>query len=216
MVAPERDVGPDRRRQSQQPGQDVEIVKALVEEHAAALARPGGSPAPARVIRVGSEPVGVDPVHADDAAQLARFDEKPQLLVSGFHAQLEHAAKHRLRISLVGCDQLEGVGLVGGNGLLDHEVHAGVEGGDAEVGVLVVRRGHQDGIDRARGDERTGVGPSDQGPVGLHLGRGRRTHGHQLAALHLAGLQVGGVVAADVAEADEAETEGLHAACCPW
>ena len=49
----------------------------------------------------------------------------------------------------MGGDQLEGVGLVGRNRLLDHEVHAGVEGGDAQIGVLVVWSSHQDGLHRA-------------------------------------------------------------------
>ena len=138
-----------RRGHSQQPSEDVEVVKALIEEHTAALAGPSGPPAAARVIRVGPVPVGVNPVHPDDPSQLARFDEVPQLLVSGFDAQLEHSAEHRLRVPLMGGDQLEGVGLVGRNRLLDHEVHAGVEGGDAQIGVLVVWSSHQDGLHRA-------------------------------------------------------------------
>ena len=138
-----------RRGHPQQPGQNIEVVKALIEEHTAALAGPGGPPAAARVIRVSPVPVGVDPVHPDDPSQLARFNEVPQLLVAGFHAQLEHSAKHRLRVPLMGGDQLEGVGLVGRNRLLDHEVHSGVEGGDAQIGVLVVWSSHEDGLHRA-------------------------------------------------------------------
>src|SRR5204863_7122287 len=49
----------------------VEIVQALVEQHAAAFALPRRPPAAARVIRLGAIPVTVDPVHAHNFAEVA-------------------------------------------------------------------------------------------------------------------------------------------------
>ena len=63
------------RRHAGQPLQQVEVVRALVEQHAAALALPGGAPAAGGVVGLGAEPVGDDPVDAADLAQLAVVDQ---------------------------------------------------------------------------------------------------------------------------------------------
>ena len=47
----------------------------LVQQHAAALALPGRAPAAAGVIRLRAEPVGHNPTHAHNLAQVARLEQ---------------------------------------------------------------------------------------------------------------------------------------------
>src|SRR5690606_3139448 len=59
---------PDRRHPAGHPArrplQQVQVVWTLVDQHAAALALPGGTPAARGVIAPGAEPVGDDPADA--------------------------------------------------------------------------------------------------------------------------------------------------------
>src|SRR5688572_7457485 len=52
---------PDPRRTSAQPLQHIQVVRALIEQNAAALPFPGRPPAPAAVVGLGAIPIGDDP-----------------------------------------------------------------------------------------------------------------------------------------------------------
>jgi hypothetical protein len=193
---------------SQEPLQHVQLVQALVDEDAAALAFPGGPPSAAGVVSLGAEPFGDDPGETDDPAQLAAVNQFFDLGVAGFGAHLEHGAEDLPGMLPPDGDQPLGVGFVGGNRFFDHDVQPGLERGDAQGGVLVMRRGDEDGIHFARTDQFPSVVENLQTAllVGDKFVRKRVGHGLQLAPFDFAGQEVFRVVAPDVAHADNAET----------
>ena len=158
----------------QQPLHGVQVVQALVEQHAAALALPGGAPAAAGVVGLGAEPVGDDPAHAHDLAQFAALDELLDLQVARLGAQLEHAGENLLGILLVRGDQPLGVGFVRGDGLLHHHVQALLQRGDAQRGVLVMRRGDDHRVHQAGADQLLAVGEGLERLVAAPAWRARR------------------------------------------
>ena len=85
-------------------------------------------------------------------------------------------------MQLVFGDKLFGIRFMRGNGLLHHCVDAGLERGDAQRGVLKMRRGNNDRIHLARPDELFAVGKDFQRQVALKRSRVKRTHRNQLAA----------------------------------
>ena len=87
------------RGHAAEPLQRVEIVQALVEQHAAALALPGRAPAAARVIGLGAKPIGDDPVDAHDLAQFAALNQLLDLQIARLGAHLEHAGEDDLGMS---------------------------------------------------------------------------------------------------------------------
>ena len=136
------------RRHSEQPLQHVEIVQALIEQHSAAFAFPGRAPRTAGVVSLAAKPIGVDPVHACDFAEVAVADQRADFFVTRFDAQLKHAAKRELGIFLMRGDELFRVGFVSGDGFLDHQVQSRLERRDAERRVLIMRRGDDDRVHR--------------------------------------------------------------------
>jgi hypothetical protein len=200
------------RRHPAKPLEGVEVVEALVEEDAAAFAFPGRAPAAAGVIGFGAEPIGDDPAHAGDVPEVAVLDEFLNLLITGFATHLEHAGKNEFFALgfFVRGDQALGVGFVRGNRFLDHDVEAMLNGGDAEGGVLIMRRGDEDGIKGAGADEFIGVAVNFEGEIFFEfVGRGA-ADGNEFAAVDFAGAQVFGVMFADVAHADDAQTDFSH------
>ena len=83
VVLAEADVGADGGGHAADPLHQVELVRALVRQHAAALAGPRRPPAALVVVLLGAEPVGDDPVHAPQLAQLAALDHLAHLDVCG-------------------------------------------------------------------------------------------------------------------------------------
>ena len=113
-------------RHATEPLEHVEIVQALVDEHAAAFAAPRRAPAAAFVIYLRAEPIGVDPVHAHDLAQRAVGDEFFQQAIFWLHAHLEHGAEDELALAAMRSDEFLRIGFVGGDGFLHHHVQVGV------------------------------------------------------------------------------------------
>ena len=99
------------RRHAAKPLQRVKIMQALVEQHAAAFTFPSGPPAAARIIGLRAIPVGVDPVDADDPAQVFP-DELLDFQVTRFRAQLKHAGENNLRKIFMFGDQPFGIRLM--------------------------------------------------------------------------------------------------------
>src|SRR5690606_1385582 len=90
VVFAELTVGAQRHGQAEHPLEKVEVVRALVEQHAAALAAPGRAPAAGGVVGLGAEPICDDPVDATDFAELAALDEVADLDVVVVGALVEH------------------------------------------------------------------------------------------------------------------------------
>ena len=100
-------------------------------------------------------------------------------------------------------DQPLGVGLVGGDGFLDHHVQALLERGDAEGRVLVMGGGDDDRVHQAGANQLLAVGERLQRHVAVQLGRHGVGDGDQLGAADLAGGEIAEVVLADIAQADD-------------
>jgi hypothetical protein len=141
----------DLLRHAEQPLEEVQIVWALVHEHAAALALPGAAPAAGGVVVIGAEPVGDLPMHAADRAELAAVDEVLHLLEAGVRAHVEHGGEDFALVRVRG-DEALAVGLVNGNGLFDQHMQPGLERLDADGGVAEMRCADQNGVDVATAD----------------------------------------------------------------
>jgi hypothetical protein len=194
---------------AEQPLEQVQIVRALVHEHAAALALPGAAPAAGGVVVVGAEPVGDFPVNAPHLAELAAVDEVLDFLEGGVRAHVEHGGEDFLFVG-VGGDEALTVGFVDGDGLFDQDVKPGVERLDADGGVGEVGRADEDGVDVAGADHFIDVG---EGLLSLQQGgqgADALAQGGHAQSGHLAGADVMKVGFAHVAEADDAESDVFH------
>lgn len=147
----------DALRHAEHPLEEVQVVRALVHEHAAALALPRATPAAGGVVIIGAEPVGDFPVHAADRAELAAVDEVLHFLEGRVRAHVEHGGEDLLLVRVRG-DEALAVRLVHGDGLFDEDMQAGFECLDADGGVAEVRRADQNGVDVAGVDHRIHIG----------------------------------------------------------
>ncbi len=173
-------------RHAAQPLQEVEIMRALVQQHAAALALPGGTPPPAIVVELRAEPVGDHPVHTHEIAQLAILDQLPHLTVVAVRALVEHRREYEALVGVRG-DQALRIGLVDRDRLLNQQVLAALEGLDAHRGVGIVGGGDEHGINVAGGDQLgTCVKTLNIGGKRLHLLRHDIADGRQAQARYLA------------------------------
>ena len=80
----------DPHRHAAQPLQKIQLVGALIQQHAAALASPGGAPGPGIVVQLAAIPVGDGPGHALHGAQLAAVQDLLHFAVNAVGALVEH------------------------------------------------------------------------------------------------------------------------------
>ena len=104
---------------------------------------------------------------------------------------------------LVRGNQPFGVGFVGGDRLLDHDVQALLERRDAERGVLVMRGGDDDGIHQAGANQLLAVGKGLQRLVFLQLGRHGIRNSHHFRTADFARGEITEVVLPDIAQAND-------------
>ena len=83
-------------------------------------------------------------------------------------------------------NQTLGVGLVGGDWLLDHHVQTLLERGDAQRRVLVMRRGDNNRIHQAGADQLFAIRKGLERLELVQLGRHGIGHRHQFGAIDLA------------------------------
>lgn len=199
----------DARWFAEEPVEEIDLVRALVEERAAAFAFPGRAPAAAGVVGFGAEPIGDDPIDADDLAEFAAVDELFDFLVTGLGAELEHGAENFFGF-FGGVNEAFAIGFVNGDGFLDHGVEAALEGENAEGGVGIVGGADEDGIDGAGFDEGLAVGEDvDVFEFGGFVGNGGGDGGEG-AAGDFSLREIVRVVAAHVAHADDTDPDRLH------
>jgi hypothetical protein len=184
-------------------------VRALIEQHAAAFTRPRGPPATAAVVRLGTEPVGDDPVHTTQFSELTALDQLPDLPIVEVGPLVEHRGEDLLLVA-VGGDQALGVGAMDRDRLFDHDVQPGLQRLDAEGRMVVVRRGNQNGIDQTGGHHVIHLGEAlDSGdtsePGGIHI-----AHRREFELPDLSGLDVGRMCGPHVTETDDANAYLVH------
>ena len=91
-------------------------------------------------------------------------------------------------------------------------MHPGLQRGNADRRVLVMRRGDDDGIHFARRDQFLSAVEDFQsfGFVRIEFLRRGAANSDEFATQHLAFEQIAGVVFADIAHADDAKTNFVH------
>src|SRR4029079_22883 len=132
---------PDLCRHAAEPLERVQIVKALVQEYSASFPLPGGPPSSARVVGLGAIPISNDPIDANEFTKFSPLDQFLNFQVARLRAELEHRRENQLWVALMRADQLFRVGLVGGDGFLNHQMHSTLESGYSKRCVGIVRRG---------------------------------------------------------------------------
>ena len=146
MIAAQLAKAAHARRHAAKPLQHVEIVQALIQQHAAAFALPGRAPTAAGVIGFGAIPIGDDPTQPHDVAEFAALDQLLDFQITRLGTQLEHAGENQLLVFLMRRNQSLRIGFVRGNRLFDHDMQPALQRRDAQAGVLIMRRGNQHGI----------------------------------------------------------------------
>ena len=79
------------------PLQKIELVRTLIEQYAAALARPGCAPRSAVVITLRAVPVGYNPIEAFKLAYFSVFYHIAKHDMRGIGALIEHYGKNFIR-----------------------------------------------------------------------------------------------------------------------
>ena len=209
VVFAETAMGADAHGHAENPLEKIEVMRALVEKDAAALAGPGGAPAAGGVVGLGAKPVGDDPIYTADLAEFAGADEIADFLVIRVGALVEHRREDLFFIFMRG-EEAFAVGFVDRDRLLDHDVQTGLEGVDAERGVLVMRRGDDDGVDETGIDHLLGGGEGRdlrelRAPSGVGF-----SDGGESEAWNFAGEDAVGVGGAHVAHADDTDANVAH------
>ena len=152
--------GVDARRLADEPAEQVEVVRALVEQDAAALAFPCRAPAAGVVVGLGAVPVGDSPTHAEQVADRAVGAQAFDVLPLGESALLEHAGKDEIGVLLargfVVVDGLLRFECCHSQGLFNKHMQPALKRELGKLRVSGVRRGDEHGIDRARGDHLLG------------------------------------------------------------
>ena len=151
VVAAERREGAHPVGHAEKPLPQVKVVRTLVEQHAAALARPRRAPAARAVIGLRAEPVGDGPLDAPQRAEFTAADHRAKLRVKRVGALVEHLGEN-LAPGAPGREQPLAVRLVHGERLFDEDVQPGLQGRDAVRDVEKMGRGDEDGVDPPRLD----------------------------------------------------------------
>ena len=187
-------------------------MEALVEQHTAAFAFPCGTPAAALEINLRTKPIGHDPQHAHEVTEFTALHDLANLLVTRLYAELEHAGENLVWMRVGLGDESLGIGFVGGDRFFDHDVQAGLECCDAKRGVLVVRGGDEQCVDRAAGDHILATAENLDAlfEVLLELVRRGAADGGEFTAVDSALEQVVGMEASHVAHADDANAYFIH------
>ena len=198
-------------RQAAQPLQQIQLVGALVEQHAATLALPGGTPCTGVIVVLGAVPVGDDPVHALDLADLAAVDHFLHLAVDAVGALIEHHRKHAVRMLVRSGHHVAHLQGVHAGRLLAQHVQTSLEGLRRQGRMLIMGRCDQHRVTRAGlnqlaalgKDLRAGhvlLGPGTAGGAAIRHG----SH-NDIGASAL--LDAGGMAGAHVAHADDTKLQ---------
>ena len=206
------DVAADAAGHAGDPLHGVELVQALVEQHAAAFAFPRGAPAAALEIDLGAKPVGHNPEHTYEVAQFAALHDLANLLITRFDAELEHTGEHLVRMCVGLGDEPLGIRLVCGDRFFHHDVEAGLKRGDAKRGVLIMWCSDEQRVDLSAGNHLLAATENFDAlfAVLLEFVWGGAANGDEFTASDLAVEQVVGMEATHVAHADDANAYFVH------
>ena len=145
--------GADPDGQAAEPLEQVQLMGALVQQDAAALAGPGGPPSAGVIVALGAVPVRDQPGDALEGPELAAVDHFLELAVNAVGPLVEHHREGQFRMAvglLVHLPDLEGVDA---GRLFDQDVQAVPHGVDGQRGVLIVGHADHDGFADPGGDQ---------------------------------------------------------------
>ena len=101
------------------------------------------------VVGLSSKPIRDGPIDAPNLTELTGDHQLAELLIDRVGALVEHGCKNLIQ-SIMGGNQPESVRLVNRDGLFDKEMQAGLQYGDSQSGVVIVRSADEHGIDLSR------------------------------------------------------------------
>ena len=119
--------GGDFVRHPADPLPQVQVVRRLVQQHAAALPDPGSPPFPAVIVVLGAVPVGYDPHASFDFPEPAPDNQRPRFLKNGVCPLVQHDREHLSR-SLSCFNRFAGGGKADVQRLFTQHVKAGLQG----------------------------------------------------------------------------------------
>ena len=183
---------------------DIEIMQALVEQHAAAFPLPGSAPSTAGIVSLGPEPIRHDPAYAHHLAHLPALDQLLDFEITRLGAKLEHAGENHFGILAVRGDQPFGIGFVRRDRFFDHGMDALVQRRDAQCGMLVMRRGNDDGINQPGANQLFAIRENLERFVPFQFARDGIGNRSQFGPTDLARREIAVMVLPDIAHANNA------------
>ena len=129
-----------------QPLEQIQLMRALVDQHAAAFSGPGASPSALIVISLRTVPVRDYPVYTLDTAQPAAFDEFLCETVQLVGALVIHYAEYEFGFGSRDLVHLSDRLRIHARGFFDKCVQPFFQRVDGDYGVIVVRSGDKDGV----------------------------------------------------------------------
>ncbi len=145
METPQLTKGRDGTRHAADPLQQVQLMGALIEQDAAAFALPGRPPGAGIIISLGAKPCGNDPVDAAEGTNFTGGNQPFKFFVNGLGALVEHSGED-LFFGLVSGDEFFAIGFVNGNRFFYKDVESGLQGGDTDGGMEIMRGSDQNGV----------------------------------------------------------------------
>ena len=186
-----------------QPLEQIQIVRALVQQNTAAFAAPRRTPAAGAVVGFAAEPRRDDPVRPLDLAEFALFDQLLDFNVVRIRPLIEHRGEDQFRMRLMGGDQPHGVRLVDGNRLLGQNMQTIVQGVDTDGRMEIMRRRDQNGINKAAANHLRTIRKSFDIRIFLQFRGIDVADGGQFATRNLPGLQMLDMARTHVTQTDD-------------
>ena len=134
--------GIDKARHTANPLPQIQVMRALIEQNAAALARPRGTPRARIIVRLVPVPVGNNPAGAPDRPQRAGIHDLLHFAVDVICPLIEHHAEHDVGMPVRFLHHLPHLQGVYTRRLLAHDVNARAHRLNRIPGVIVVRNGN--------------------------------------------------------------------------
>ena len=157
MPQPVGELGLHRHGHAADPLPEVELMRTLVEQDAAALARPGGAPVAGIVVGLRAIPVGDDPVGAADAAVITALHQLAHLAIDAVCALVEHHAEDDLRVLRRFLIHLAYLPCVHPGRFFHHHMDTAAQAVNRIFRVIVVRHADHAGVDPAAVQQRLGA-----------------------------------------------------------
>ena len=137
----------DTHRQAADPLQQIQLMRALIQEHAAPFSVPGRSPLPGIIVVLRPVPVRDDPVHSFDLSVFSALDQLMHADVNRIGPLIEHHRKRHFRMPVCAGNHLPHLLRIDTGRLLAHDVQMVLHRRNRQPRMLIMRNGNQNRID---------------------------------------------------------------------